>query len=83
MQEFIFIVLFVNLYKRNLYWCEIKNRKKNKIKMMVLLRKIVRNCSLKTITIFSKILILHAWLGPGHASVGWYVTALKIKRRCV
>ena len=27
--EFIFIVLFVNLYKRNLYRRKIKNRKKN------------------------------------------------------
>ena len=29
--EFIFIVLFVNLYKRNLYRRKIKNRKKEKI----------------------------------------------------
>ena len=34
--EFIFIVLFVNLYIRNLYRCKIKNRKKNKKQKWIL-----------------------------------------------
>ena len=46
--------------------------------MMVLLKKIVSNVSLKTSTILAKRLILNAWLGLGCASADWYVTVLKM-----
>ena len=47
--------------------------------VMVMLVKIVSNVNLKTLTILAKRFILDAWLGPGCASVDWYITVLKIQ----
>ena len=38
----------------------------------------VTNVNLKTSTILATRLISNAWLGPGCASAGWYITVLKI-----
>ena len=37
--------------------------------------------SLRTLIILAEILILHAWVGPGHASADWYITVLKIQMK--
>ena len=52
--------------------------------MMVFLTKFVSNFSLKMIPILAKRSILHALLGPGHASANWYITAHKNqKKKCI
>ena len=49
--------------------------------MMMLLAIIVSNVNLKALTVLARMLILDAWLGPGHASADQYIIVLEFQTK--